>query len=131
LCIVQSTKNRRCKHNAKTVQAISERKGKVMTLSLRRHNSSYYILHYVGIKAHERHVCIIYVHDLPSNPQLITHSWEPTTTYMNLTEDEIRNSVIRAQELNCLTTARQVRDEMFTINAISESWTPRGGRGNT
>jgi len=49
----------------------------------------------------------MYVHDLPSNQQQITHVWRPLTTYENLTEEEIKASVSREQEINYLTTVKQ------------------------
>ena len=103
---------------------LAERRGKVVMLPLRRHNASHNIMHYVGIKAHERHVYVMYVHDLPSNSQQVTHSWESTATYMNLTEDEIRKSVIRAQDINYFIIARQAHGETLAIDAISELWIP-------
>lgn len=104
---------------------MSERKGKVVMLQLRMHTTSCDIMHYVGIRAYEKHVYIMYVHDLLSNPQQITHQWESTTTYMNLMEDEIRKSVMKAQELNYLKIARRVQDERLAINAIIESLVPQ------
>jgi len=51
-------------------------------------------------------VYVLYVHDLPSNQQQITHAWKPLTTYENVTADEIKASVDRAQETKHLTAIK-------------------------
>jgi len=52
---------------------------KVKTVQLRIHNDSQNIMHYVRFQVHARHVYVRYVHDLPSNPQRLTHVWRPYT----------------------------------------------------
>ena len=81
-------------------------------------------MHYVGLRAHRRHVYVLYVHDLPSNQQQITHVWRPLTTYENLTSEEIKASVSRAQEINYLAALKQARNDPPMIDTLFESWIP-------
>jgi len=88
------------------------------------HDPSHCIMHYVGLRAHRRHVYVLYVHDLPSNQQQITHVWRPLTTYENLTSEEIKASVSRAQEINYLAALKQARNDPPMIDTLFESWIP-------
>ena len=97
--------------------------GKVKTVQLRIHNESEKIMHYVGFQVHVRHVYVRYVHDLPSNPQRLTHVWRPYTAFINLTIEEIRNSTGRAWEINYLATAKQMEEELAPDKLI-EKWLP-------
>jgi len=58
----------------------------------------------VGLRVDRGHVYVLYVHDLPSNQQQVTHVWKPLNTFANLTIEEIHASVERAQEVNQLLT---------------------------
>jgi len=89
------------------------------------HDYSQGIMHYVGLRAHRRHIYVLYVHDLPSHPQQITHVWRPYTTFANLTAEEIKNSVTRAQEMNQLATARQAYNDMPVLDKLIEHWLPK------
>jgi len=60
------------------------------------------MLHYFGLRVYDRRIYVSYVHDLPSNQQQVTHVWKPATNFNNLTMQEIRDSVTRAQEINYL-----------------------------
>ena len=97
--------------------------GKVKTVQLRIHNDSQNIMHYVGFQAHTKHIYVRYVHDLPSNPQRLTHVWRPYTSFTNLTVEEIRDSIRRAREINNLATAKQT-EETFASDKLSEQWLP-------
>ena len=97
--------------------------GKVKTVQLRIHNDSQNIMHYVGFQAHAKHVYVRYVHDLPSNPQQLTHLWRPYTSFPNLTIEEIRNSIRRAGEINNLAIAKQT-EEAFAPDKLVEQWLP-------
>jgi len=81
-------------------------------------------MYYVGLRAHRRHIYVIYVHDLPSNQQQVTHVWKPSTTFMNLTVQEIKDSVTRAQEINYLTTLKQAYDDLPVLDTLIEPWLP-------
>jgi len=96
---------------------------KVKTVQLRMHNDSQNIIHYVGFQAHNRHVYVRYVHDLPSNPQGLTHVRRPYTSFMNLTVEEIRNSIARARKINNLAIAKQT-EEAFASDKLIEQWLP-------
>jgi len=66
----------------------------------------------------------MYVHDLPSNQQQITHVWRPLTTYENLTDEEIKASVSREQEINYLTTVKQECNDPPMTDTLFETWIP-------
>jgi len=89
---------------------------KVKTVQLRIHNDSQNIMHYVGFQAHNKHVYERYVHDLPSNPQRLTHVWRPHTSFTNLTVEEIRDSTRRAREINNLAVAKQQKKHSHQTN---------------
>ena len=80
-------------------------------------------MHYMGFQVHAKHVYIRYVHDLPSNPQRLTHVLRPYTSFMNLTIEEIRNSIRRAREINNLAIAKQT-EEAFAPEKLTEQWLP-------
>jgi len=46
---------------------LSERKARLATIQLRMHDPSHCIMLYVGLRAHRRHIYVLYVPDLPSN----------------------------------------------------------------
>jgi len=50
--------------------------------------------------------------------------WKPTTTFTNLTHEELKNSVTRAQEVNQLVTLRQSYDNMPHLGDLIEPWLP-------
>ena len=97
--------------------------GKVKTVQLRIHNDSQNIMHYMGFQVHAKHVYIRYVHDLPSNPQRLTHVLRPYTSFMNLTIEEIRNSIRRAREINNLAITKRT-EETFALDKLIEHWLP-------
>ena len=103
---------------------LSERKGRLTTIQLRMHDPSHCIMHYVGLRAHRRHVYVLYVHDLQSNQQQITHVWKPLSTYENLTAEEIKASVDRAKEINHLTAIKQASNDPSMTDALPGSWIP-------
>jgi len=103
---------------------LCERTGRMTTVQLRMHDPSHSIMHYVGLRAHRRHIYVLYVHDLPSNQQQITHVWKPSTTFVNLTAEEIQDSVARAQEVNQLVTLRQACNDMPMLDTLLEPWLP-------
>jgi len=102
---------------------LATQSGKVKTVQLRIHNDSQNIMHYVGFQAHTKHVYVRYVHGPPSNPQRLAHVWRPYTSFMNLTIEEIRNSVRRAREINNLAIAKQT-EEAFAPDKLIERWLP-------
>jgi len=73
---------------------------------------------YIGLRMYARQIYVLYVHDLPSNQQQITHVWKPSTTFNNLTIGEIKESVKRAQEINDLTARGQTQYELPTIDGL-------------
>jgi len=97
---------------------LSNHKGRMIKPQLRVHNSSCSIMHYIELRVYDRHIYVSYVHDLPSNQSQETHVWKPTTTFLNLTIDEIKESVKRAQEINYLTTRGQTQHDLPTIDAL-------------
>ena len=78
---------------------LSQNTGSVTKTQLRVHNANHSIMHYIGLRMYNRQIYVLYIHDLPSNCQQITHMWKPFTTFNNLTIDEIKESVKRAQEI--------------------------------
>jgi len=44
--------------------------------------------------------------------------WKPFTTFNNLTIDEIKESVKRSQEINCLIAHEQIQREIPTVDAL-------------
>jgi len=98
-------------------KCLSENARSVSKIQLRVHNSNYSIMHYIGLRMYNRQIYVLYVHDLPSNHQQITRMWKPFTTFNNLTIDEIKESVKRAQEINYLTARGQIQHELPTIDA--------------
>ena len=66
----------------------------------------------------------MYAHDLSSSRQQVTHVWKPTTTFTNLTLEELKNSVTRAQEVNQLVTLRQAYDNLPQLGDLAEPWLP-------
>jgi len=101
-----------------------ERPGRLTTVQLRMHDHSHDIMHYVGLRAHRKHIYVMYVHDLPSNQHQITHVWKPSTIFTNLTIEEIHDSVTRAQEVNQLAVSRQTHGNMPLLNALLKSEIP-------
>jgi len=93
-----------------------------VTVQLRTHDPSCAIMYYIDIKAYRQHICILYVHYLPSSRQQVTHVWKPTTTLTNLTLEELKNSVTRAQEVNQLVTLRQAYDNLPQLGELIEPW---------
>jgi len=93
-------------------------------VQLRMHDHNHGIMHHVGIRTHNRHISVQYVHDLPSNQQQITHVWKPATTSMNLTVEEIHASVARAQEINQLTATQQAYSNVPRLDTLLETWMP-------
>jgi len=77
------------------------------TAQLRGHDPGHGIMHYVRLRAHRRHIYVMYVHDLPSNQHQRTHAWRPCTNYGNLPVEEVKASVNRAEEINNLATLRE------------------------
>jgi len=67
---------------------------------------------------YNRQIYVFYVHDLPLNQQQVTHMWKPFTTFNNLTIDEIKESVKRSQEINCLIAHEQIQREIPTVDAL-------------
>jgi len=102
---------------------LATQSGKVKTVQLRIHNDSQNIMHYVGCQVHATHVYVRYAHDLPSNPQWLTHVWRPYTSFVNLTIEEIRNSIRRAREINNRAIAKQT-EEIFANDKLIEQWLP-------
>jgi len=47
--------------------------------------------------------------------------WKPFTTFNNLTIDEIKESVKRAQEINYLIAREQIQHELPTIDALVDT----------
>jgi len=94
------------------------------TVQLRMHDPGHGIMHLVGLRVHRGDIYVLYVHDLPSNRQQVTHVWKPSTTFANLTIEEIRASVDRTQEVNQLLTLRQAYNEVPTLDASTEQWLP-------
>ena len=80
---------------------LSENARSVSKIRLWVHNFNHSIMHYIGLRRYNRQIYVLHVHDLPSNRQQITHVWKPFSTFNNLTIDEIKESVKRAQEINC------------------------------
>lgn len=76
------------------------------------------------MKVHQRHVYLLYVYDLPSHQQQITHVWKATTTYLSLTITELWDSVTRAQEINQFTTPQQTRKHLPVLDDVIEQWIP-------
>ena len=101
---------------------LSNYTGRVVRVQLRVHNINQSIMHYIGLRVYDKRIYILYVHDLPSNQQQITHIWKPTTNYDNLTVKEIKESVTRAQETNYLTAQKQMSNNLSQIDALLESW---------
>ena len=66
----------------------------------------------------------MYVHDLPSNQQQVTHVWRPLTTYGNLTAEDIKASGSRTQEINYLAAVKQAHSDPAMLDALLESWLP-------
>jgi len=101
-----------------------ERKGRMTIVQLRMHDPGHGIMHYVGLRVHRGHVYVLYVHDLPSNQQQVTHVWKLSTIFANLTIEEIHASVETAQEVNQLLTLRRAYNEVPTLGASTEQWLP-------
>jgi len=78
----------------------------------------------MGLQAHKWHVYVMYVHDLPSHRLQITHVWKPSTTFANLTTEEIQASAARAQEVNQLLTAKQTYYDELATNVTTEQSAP-------
>jgi len=97
---------------------LSENARRVSKIQLRVHNFNHSIMHYIGLRMYNRQIYVLYVHDLPSNHQQITHVWKPSTTFNNLTIGEIKESVKRAQEINYLTAHGQTQYELPTIDGL-------------
>ena len=97
---------------------LSENARRVSKVQLRVHNSNHIIMHYIGLRMYNRQIYVLYVHDLPSNQQQLTHVWKPFTTFNNLTFGEIKESVKRAQEINYLTARGQTQYELPTIDGF-------------
>jgi len=104
-------------------KCLATQSGKVKTVQLRIHNDSQSIMHYVGFQSHNKHVYVRYIHDLPSNPQRLTHVWRPFTSFTNLTVEEIKNSTRRAWEINNPAVAKQT-EETFASDKLSGQWLP-------
>ena len=103
---------------------LSERSGRLTTVQLRIKDSEHSAMYHVGFRAHKGHVYVMYVHDLPSNQLQITHVWKPSTTFANLTTEEIQASVARAQEVNRLLAAKQTYDDKLAEELTTEQWAP-------
>jgi len=76
------------------------------------------MMHYLGLRMYNRQIYVLYVHDLPLNHQQTTHMWKPSTTFNNLTIEETKESVKRAQEINYLTTRGRTQHDLPTIDAL-------------
>ena len=97
---------------------LSENTRSVSKIQLRVHNFNHGIMHYIGLGMYNRQIYVLYVHDLPSNHQQITHMWKPFTTFNNLTINEKKESEKRAQEINYLIASEQMQRELPTIDAV-------------
>jgi len=82
-------------------------------------------MYHLGLQAHNGHVYVMYVHDMPSNQMQITHVWKPSKTLANLTAEEIQDSAARAQEVNRLLTAKQTCDDKPATDVTTEQSTPK------
>jgi len=83
---------------------LSQNAGSMSKTQLRVHNFNHSIMHHIGLRMYNRQIYVLYENDLLSKYQQITHMWKPFTTFNNLTVDEIKESVRRAQEINYLAT---------------------------
>jgi len=101
---------------------LSNHKGRMIKPQLRIQNQSCSIMHYIGLRVYTRHIYVSYVHDLPSGPSQVTHVWKPTTIFTNLTANEIKESVTRAQRINYLAVQKQTNNDLPDLDALLESW---------
>jgi len=75
-------------------------------------------MNYIELRMYNRQNYVLYVHDLISNHQQITHVWKPSTNFNNRTINEIKESVKKAQGINFLTARGQPQYELPTIDGL-------------
>jgi len=68
------------------------------------------VMYYVGVRTGDKYKAgIEYVHEVPYKPMHKLYVWKPMTTHHNLTKQEPRDSVVRADELQRLTEQSEMQ----------------------